>query len=176
MELHSGTLHISYLTAGKLFSLTEAKTQRLSNLKLQRWIAIASSLLLIAKFTAYYLTHSVSILTDAMESIVNVAAGFIGLYSLYVAAKPRDRDRRDLTWTGRCCVRLQVSGLLRYDCPKKQIFHSNPRPQLSDSMSFCWSANSSGVKYTALLMVAQLSPKQSTSWPVRRGKASPKAA
>jgi cation diffusion facilitator family transporter len=63
-----------------------------SNLKLQRWIAIASSVLLIAKFTAYYLTHSVSILTDALESIVNVIAGFIGLYSLYVAAKPRDID------------------------------------------------------------------------------------
>ena len=27
-----------------------------------------------------------------MESIVNVASGFIGLYGLYVAAKPRDRD------------------------------------------------------------------------------------
>src|SRR3982750_2115575 len=63
-----------------------------SNLRLQRWIAIASSVLLIAKFTAYYLTHSVSILTDALESIVNVIAGFIGLYSLYVAAKPRDTD------------------------------------------------------------------------------------
>jgi len=63
-----------------------------SNLRLQRWIAIASSVLLIAKFLAYYLTHSVSILTDALESIVNVVAGFIGLYSLYVAAKPRDMD------------------------------------------------------------------------------------
>lgn len=62
------------------------------NLQLQRTIAIASSLLLIAKFWAYYLTHSVSILTDALESIVNVAAGFIGLYSLYVSAKPRDMD------------------------------------------------------------------------------------
>ena len=50
----------------------------MSNLKLQRWIAIASSVLLIAKFIAYYLTHSVSILTDALESIVNVVAGFIG--------------------------------------------------------------------------------------------------
>jgi cation diffusion facilitator family transporter len=59
---------------------------------LQRTIAIASSLLLIAKFWAYYLTHSVSILTDALESIVNVVAGFIGLYSLYVSAKPRDID------------------------------------------------------------------------------------
>lgn len=61
-------------------------------MKLQRWIAIASSLLLVAKFTAYYLTNSVSILTDALESIVNVVAGFIGLYSLYVSAKPRDID------------------------------------------------------------------------------------
>jgi cation diffusion facilitator family transporter len=63
-----------------------------SNLKLQRTIAFASSALLIAKFWAYYLTHSVSILTDALESIVNVVAGFIGLYSLYVSAKPRDID------------------------------------------------------------------------------------
>src|SRR6188474_1742745 len=62
------------------------------NLRVQKWVAAISLLLLIIKFIAYYLTHSVSILTDAMESIVNVAAGFIGLYSLYVAAKPRDRD------------------------------------------------------------------------------------
>lgn len=61
-------------------------------MKLQRTIAIVSSVLLIAKFAAYYLTHSVSILTDALESIVNVVAGFIGLYSLYVSAKPRDID------------------------------------------------------------------------------------
>ena len=62
------------------------------NLRLQRWIAIASAFLLIVKFTAYYITHSVAILTDALESIVNVVAGFIGLYSLYVSAKPRDED------------------------------------------------------------------------------------
>jgi cation diffusion facilitator family transporter len=62
------------------------------NLRVQKWVAAISLLLLIIKFIAYYLTHSVSILTDAMESIVNVAAGFIGLYSLHVAAKPRDRD------------------------------------------------------------------------------------
>ena len=63
-----------------------------SNLRLQRLIAIASSFLLVAKFVAYYLTNSVSVLTDALESIVNVVAGFIGLYSLYVSAKPRDID------------------------------------------------------------------------------------
>jgi len=55
-------------------------------------VAAISVLLLAVKFIAYYSTHSVAILTDALESIVNVAAGFIGLYSLYVAAKPRDQD------------------------------------------------------------------------------------
>src|SRR5690606_4386582 len=39
---------------------------------------------------AYFCTSSVAVLTDAMESIVNVIAGLIGLYSLYVAAQPRD--------------------------------------------------------------------------------------
>jgi len=62
------------------------------NLKLQKWVAAISLLLLIVKFFAYYITHSVAILTDALESIANVAAGLIGLYSLYVAAKPRDFD------------------------------------------------------------------------------------
>lgn len=68
------------------------QAQSRSNLRLQRTIAIAASVLLVAKFWAYYATHSVSILTDALESIVNVVAGFIGLYSLYVSAKPRDMD------------------------------------------------------------------------------------
>lgn len=49
-------------------------------------------MLLAGKFLAYYLTHSVSILTDALESIVNVVAGFLGLYSLHLSAKPRDAD------------------------------------------------------------------------------------
>jgi len=62
------------------------------NLRVQKWVAVLSVLILAIKFVAYYSTHSVAILTDALESIVNVTAGFIGLYSLYVAAKPRDTD------------------------------------------------------------------------------------
>lgn len=62
------------------------------NLAVQKWVAGVSIILLTVKLVAYYATHSVSILTDALESIVNVAAGLIGLYSLYVAAKPRDID------------------------------------------------------------------------------------
>ena len=74
---------------GYTAELLKAQTQ---NLQVQKWVAGISVLLLIIKFIAYYLTNSVSILTDALESIVNVAAGFIGLYSLYVAAMPRDQN------------------------------------------------------------------------------------
>lgn len=60
------------------------------NYRIQKWITLLSVVLFAAKIIAYYLTHSLSILSDALESIVNVLAGFIGLYSLYVAAKPKD--------------------------------------------------------------------------------------
>jgi cation diffusion facilitator family transporter len=62
------------------------------NLKLQKIITAISVLLLIIKLAAWYITSSVAILTDALESIVNVIAGLIGVYSLFVSAKPRDID------------------------------------------------------------------------------------
>jgi len=66
--------------------------ESLINIRIQRWVAIVSVALLAVKFTAYFLTHSVAILTDALESIANVVAGFMGLYSLILSAKPRDAD------------------------------------------------------------------------------------
>lgn len=62
------------------------------NIRIQLWVAILSVVLLVTKLVAYFLTDSVAILTDALESIVNVVAGFFGLFSLYIAAKPRDAD------------------------------------------------------------------------------------
>lgn len=55
-------------------------------------MAITAIVLFAVKFTAWYITGSVAILTDALESIVNVLSGFVGLYSLYLSAKPRDSD------------------------------------------------------------------------------------
>jgi cation diffusion facilitator family transporter len=60
------------------------------NFNVQQWITALSVILFAVKITAYYYTNSLAILSDALESIVNVIAGFIGLYSLYVAAKPKD--------------------------------------------------------------------------------------
>ena len=51
-----------------------------------------SVVLFAGKLWAWFLTHSVTVLTDALESTVNVLAGFIGLYSVRVAARPRDAD------------------------------------------------------------------------------------
>lgn len=47
---------------------------------------------MLAKFTAYFITGSNSILTDAAESIVNVLASAFAFYSIYVAAQPRDTN------------------------------------------------------------------------------------
>ena len=58
-------------------------------IRVQRLIAFLSVLLFAAKLIAWYLTNSVAILTDALESTVNVITGFRGLYSVTLAAKPR---------------------------------------------------------------------------------------
>jgi cation diffusion facilitator family transporter len=62
------------------------------NIRIQRWVLALSIVLFGGKLAAYFLTHSVAILTDALEAIVNVAAGVIGLYSLHISAKPKDSD------------------------------------------------------------------------------------
>ena len=62
------------------------------NLRLQKIITGIGILLFVMKVIAWYLTGSVAILTDALESTVNVIAGLIGVYSLYVSAKPKDQD------------------------------------------------------------------------------------
>jgi cation diffusion facilitator family transporter len=72
----------------EIFSLSTAKL----SLRIQRIVTVVAVILFIVKLIAWWITSSVSILTDALESTVNVAAGFISLYSLYIASKPRDED------------------------------------------------------------------------------------
>jgi cation diffusion facilitator family transporter len=63
-----------------------------SNIRLQTLVLLAGIGLMGIKFLAWRLTHSNTILSDALESIVNVVAGAFALYSLMLAAKPRDRE------------------------------------------------------------------------------------
>lgn len=79
-----------------MLSLNSKKEKALNhphkNLQLQKWIVVCAVVLFAIKITAYFLTRSVSILTDALESTVNIAAGFVGYYSLLIASKPSDRN------------------------------------------------------------------------------------
>lgn len=63
-----------------------------ANIRVQRIVVVVAVLLFVVKILAYWLTNSVAILTDALESTVNVVTGFTGLYSLRVAARPRDEN------------------------------------------------------------------------------------
>lgn len=51
-----------------------------------------SIVLMLAKFVAYFITHSNAILTDAAESIVNVLASSFAFYSIYLATLPKDEN------------------------------------------------------------------------------------
>ncbi len=57
------------------------------------WLSIAAALLTITmKSAAYVITGSVGLLSDALESVVNLAAAIIALVALRVAAKPADES------------------------------------------------------------------------------------
>jgi cation diffusion facilitator family transporter len=58
-------------------------------------LSIATSIVTLAlKFGAYFLTGSVSLLSDALEAIVNLAAGLVAFGALTIADQPAD-DRHN---------------------------------------------------------------------------------
>ena len=63
------------------------------NLERYAWLSIAAALATIAlKALAWWLTGSVGLLSDALESLVNLAAALLALTMLRVAASPPDED------------------------------------------------------------------------------------
>ncbi|VTR64924.1 Cation diffusion facilitator family transporter [Desulfosarcina cetonica] len=81
-------------------SLPFMKTRRLSKPSSttpfkHRMLAIGSSLfvaiiLMAAKFYSYHLTRSSAVLSDALESIINVVAAAFAVVSIWMAAQPAD--------------------------------------------------------------------------------------
>lgn len=57
-----------------------------------RVMLLFSLALMGVKFAAYFITNSNAVLSDALESIINVTAGAFALYSIYFASKPKDID------------------------------------------------------------------------------------
>ena len=59
------------------------------------WLSIAAAVATISlKGTAYLLTGSVGLLSDAIESLVNLAAALVALAMLTVAAQPPDDEHQ----------------------------------------------------------------------------------
>jgi cation diffusion facilitator family transporter len=57
------------------------------------WLSISAAVLTIAlKGVAYWLTGSVGLLSDALESFVNLAGAVLALTMLTIAARPADED------------------------------------------------------------------------------------
>jgi len=47
-------------------------------------------LVLLIKLSAYFISNSIALLSDALESVVNIAASGLMLFSVWVSAKPAD--------------------------------------------------------------------------------------
>lgn len=57
------------------------------------WLSVATALLIILlKLGAYMITGSVGLLSDALESVVNIAAAVLALAALVIAARPPDEE------------------------------------------------------------------------------------
>ncbi len=62
-------------------------------LKKYAWLSVGGAVFTIVfKTAAYLMTNSVGLLSDAMESIVNLIGAFMALAMLNIAAKPADDD------------------------------------------------------------------------------------
>lgn len=58
-------------------------------------IAISGGIFIfILKLSSYFISGSVALLSDALESIVNIAASCLMLYSIYISEKPPDDNHR----------------------------------------------------------------------------------
>lgn len=57
------------------------------------WLSIAASIVIIGlKAYAYWVTGSVGLLSDALESVVNLVSACMALVVLTIVARPADED------------------------------------------------------------------------------------
>lgn len=62
----------------------------LYKIRLMRGVFVMGIVLCVVKFVAWYYTRSTAILSDALESIINIVAGGMATWGVALAAKPKD--------------------------------------------------------------------------------------
>mgnify|MGYP003449899972 FL=1 len=110
------------------------------NLQLQKIVTVIAVVLFIIKIIAWHITRSVSVLTDALESTVNVIAGFISLFSLYIAARPRDANhpyghgKAEFLSAGVEGSLITVAGFIIIYASINSLIHPQPLKHLDDGI------------------------------------------
>lgn len=138
------------------------KTSR--SVSVQQWVVATSLVLFALKILAYYLTNSVAVLTDALESTVNVVTGFTGLYSLKLAAKPRDDNhpyghgKIELISASFEGVLILVAGLIIIYESIINLLHQHPLKQLDAGIWLI--AVTAGVNYLMGAWCVRVGKKQ----------------
>jgi cation diffusion facilitator family transporter len=65
----------------------------MANLTRFAWLSIAAALVTIGmKLGAFWMTNSVSLLSDALESVVNLVTAIVALVALHIASRPADEE------------------------------------------------------------------------------------
>ncbi|MFU8774091.1 MAG: cation diffusion facilitator family transporter [Anaerolineales bacterium] len=65
----------------------------MANLTRYAWLSVAAALITITmKMGAFWMTNSVSLLSDALESVVNLVAAIVALIALHIASRPADEE------------------------------------------------------------------------------------
>ena len=72
--------------------MTAGKENHYDKIKAIRLILIIGFVIVTIKFIAYAYTDSTAILSDALESIINIIASGFALYSIYYSARHKDED------------------------------------------------------------------------------------
>ncbi len=83
---------MSGLSAGRPGISTSADRAHRASLVRWAWLSLGASIVtLVLKFGAYGLTNSVGLLSDAIESSVNLVAAITALFALWYSVRPVDR-------------------------------------------------------------------------------------
>lgn len=61
-------------------------------LRIQRWVLVLGFVIMGIKLLAWWLTGALSVLSDALESVINLTAGAFSLYAIWLSARPNDHD------------------------------------------------------------------------------------
>ncbi len=148
---------------------------------LQRLIVWVGVVLMLGKFTAWLITDSNAILTDATESIVNVLAGTFTWYSLYLSARPKDANhpyghgKIEFLAAGIEGALLGVAGLLIAGKSVWNLWHPEPLHQLDTGIwitavagavnyGLGWMAVRQGKRENSLPSIASGKHLQSDAW------------